>query len=104
VPLGHGCHWLGDNELGALLRQFFCDSGEGVTEPKAHEEDFWLAGRPEGCAGEAGEFFFSSAGGRAANLLTVDDERFPRVVFLQGENIPIWELGFCEGDSWFHGA
>jgi hypothetical protein len=25
-------------------------------------------------------------------------------VFLQGERVAVRELGFCEGDSWFHGA
>jgi hypothetical protein len=35
-------------------------------------------------------------------LLTVDNERFPAVVFLQGQHATLGQRGFGEYDAWFH--
>jgi len=75
-----------------------------MAEAEAHEEDFRLAGGAERGAGEAGELFLGGTGGRAADLLAVDEKEFAAVVFLEDEGVSVRKLGFCECDSWFHVA
>ena len=104
VPFWNGGHRLSDNEIGAFLRQLLGYGGDGVSESESGEPDRRLAGGPEGGASEAGEFFLRRAGGRAADFLAVDEEGLASVVLLEREGIPVRELGFCESDSWFHGA
>lgn len=89
MPVRDGGQWLCDDEIGALLRKFFGNGGDGVAQAKAGEPDLRLAGGAEGCAGEAGELFFSSAGGWAADLLAVDEQGFAPVMLLEGKDVSI---------------
>ena len=104
VPVGNGGEWLGDDEVGAFLREFLRHGGEGVAKSETGEPDLRLAGRAERRAGEAGEFLLRGSGGGAADLLAVDEQGFAAVVLLKGKDVAVGELGFCESDSWFHGA
>ena len=104
MPFGQGGERLGDDEGGAFLFQFGGGGGEGVAEAEADEPELRLAGGTERGAGEAGEFLLGGAGGGAADLLAVDEQGFAAVVFLEGERAAVRKLGFCESDSWFHGA
>lgn len=104
VPVDHVGGGFGDEEVGAFLRELFGDGGDGVAEAESAKPDLRLAGWAKWGAGEAGEFFFRRAGGRAADLLAMNEQRFTAVVFLEGEDVSIGELSFGESNSWFHGA
>ena len=87
----------------------FCGSSLATAasvwpRPRPAEPDLRLAGGTEWGAGEAGEFLLRGAGRGAADLLAVDEQGFAAVVFLKGEDVAVRKLGFCESDSWFHGA
>ena len=104
MPIGQGGERLGDDEGGAFLFQLGGGGGERVAEAEADEPEFRLAGGPERGAGEAGEFLFGGAGGGAADLLAMDEQGFAAIMLLKGERAAVGKLGFCESDSWFHGA
>lgn len=95
---------FGDDEIGAFLREFAGDRGDHVTEPETGKPDLRLACGAEWGACEAGEFFLGGAGGRAADLLAMDEQGHASVVFLESQGVAIWKFGFCEGDAWFHEA
>ncbi len=103
MPVRQDGERFGDNQVGALLRQFAGNCGEHVAEAKAREPDLWLPRRPERGAGKAREFFLGGAGGWTANLLAMDEQGHPSVVFLEGQGVAIRKFGFCESGAWFHG-
>lgn len=89
VPVRKRNKWLGDHETGAFLGKFFSRSGDGVAKPESGKPNLRLPGRSKRCAGETGELLLCGAGGGAADLLTVDKEKFASIVLLEGKEIPV---------------
>jgi len=104
MPFRQGGERFRDNEGAALLFQLRRCGGDRMAEAEADKKQVGLAGGSEWRAGEAGEFLLGGAGGGAADLLTMDEQRLAAIVFLKGERAAVGELGFCESDSWFHEA
>ena len=104
VPVGDVSEGFGNEEVRALLGKLLGDSGDHVTQPETGKPDLRLARRAERRTGQAGQFFFCRLGRWTTDLLAMDQQRFAAIMLLQGENVAVWQLGFGEGDSWFHGA
>ena len=104
MPIRHRRQRLGNDQRCTLLFELGAGGSQGMTQAKPREPKLRLPRRAKGRAGQPCHFLLHLTCRRSANLLTVDDKRFPAVVFLQGQHATLGQRGFGECDAWFHGG
>ena len=102
MPIRHRRQRLGNDQRRTLLFELGAGGCQGMTQAEPREPKFRLPRRAKRRAGQPCHFLLHLTRRRPANLLTVDDKRFPAVVFLQGQHATLGQRGFGECDAWFH--
>ena len=102
MPIRHRCQRLGNDQRRTLLFELGAGGCQGMTQAEPREPKLRLPRRSKGRAGQPRHFLFHLTRRRPANLLAVDDKRFPAVVFLQGQHATLGQRDFGECDAWFH--